>query len=268
MNFSVLMSLYNKEQSQHLEQCLESLSMQTVLPNEIIIVEDGPLNEKLHQTLGKWKPILPIKSISLKENVGLGRALNFGLEHCKFSLVARMDTDDICLPNRFERQIEIFTKFDVDICGSWVSEFDVSHNIISAYRKTPESHSRILATSKFKNPINHPSVMYRKSAVLSVGGYEHVLYFEDYHLWLKLIDKKYKFYNIQEPLLSMRAGLGQLSRRGGGDYARFELAFLKRISTENLVSKRYALVNAFVRVPIRMLPRKVLGKIYKVVRRS
>ncbi|WP_082930667.1 glycosyltransferase [Shewanella woodyi] len=264
--FSVLMSLYCKELPCFLEECLISIQGQTIQPNDIVIVEDGPLTIELYNMLDKWEGILPIKRVKLSVNVGLGKALNYGMEYCDFDIIARMDTDDICLPRRFEKQLQKFTNSDVDICGSWVSEFDVNCDALTSYRTLPETHDEILQFSRFKNPLNHPSVMYRKSVVLEVNGYENVLYFEDYHLWLKLMANGFKFYNIQEPLVSMRAGLGQLSRRGGFKYALLELEFLKRCSREGLMSKAQLMVNAITRFPIRLLPPKVLGKVYRFIR--
>lgn len=266
--FSVLMSLYEKESHIFFEQCLESLERQTLFPAEIVIVEDGPITSDLQKVLDFWRVRLPIVSLRLPKNVGLGRALNQGLNVCKYDIVARMDTDDICHPLRFEKQISTLKVIDVDICGSWVSEFETSCEIVTAFRRPPENHSEIVASSRLRNPLNHPSVMYRKSAVLNVGGYDDVLFFEDYHLWLKLIDRGYKFYNIQEPLVAMRAGIGQLSRRGGLNYARLEVDFLLRSSREGIMGKRHALRNTLIRFPLRVLPTKALGKIYKIIRQK
>lgn len=266
MKFSVLMSLYYKETVEHLDDCLNSILGQSMQPAEVIVVEDGPLTQELYNSLESWTKKIPLVRVQLPENVGLGKALNEGLRYCSYETVARMDTDDICHPSRFEKQVYMLSSKDIDICGSWVCEFEDSRDIITSYRRTPETHSEIVATSKFRNPLNHPAVMYRKSAVLDVGGYDSVLYFEDYHLWLKLILKGYKFYNIQEALVSMRAGNAQLSRRGGLNYARLEFAFLRRSSREGIMPKRYAVRNTLIRFPLRIMPTKALGKIYRIIR--
>lgn len=264
--FSLLISVYKNEKHNFLDECLHSILKQTVNPDQIVIVEDGPLTEQLHEVILKWKGILPIDSVYIKHNVGLGRALNAGLKHCKYEIIARMDSDDICLPSRFEKQISIINNHNIDICGSWVSEFEVNPNLTNSLRKVPETHSDIVSASKSKNPLNHPSVMYRKNVVLDVGGYDDVLFFEDYHLWLKLISRGYKFYNIQEPLIAMRAGIGQLSRRGGLNYALLEVSFFKRSSQEGIMRKNHAIKNSLIRLPLRILPKKILGKIYRIIR--
>lgn len=264
--FTVLMSIYYKELPSFLDECLYSIKRQTIVPDEIVVVEDGPLTSELYQTLGKWESILPIVRVSLAENVGLGMALNEGLKHCTFDIVARMDTDDVCYPQRFEQQLNVMQSGKVDICGSYVSEFETNPDNKTYLRSSMEKHEDIIRVSRFRNPMNHPAVMYRKSAVLDVGGYDHVLYFEDYHLWLKLIARNYKFYNIQEPLVAMRAGIGQLSRRGGMRYALLEFDFFKRNVSEGIMSKGDAIRNIIIRFPLRILPKKALGQIYKIVR--
>ncbi|WP_454442558.1 glycosyltransferase [Vibrio bathopelagicus] len=266
MKFSVLLSLYHKESSIFLDECLRSIESQTLLPNEIVIVEDGPLTNELYTSLDYWQKKLPITRVCLLENSGLGIALNKGLDHCSYDLVARMDTDDICMPTRFEKQISIFKTKKVDVCGSWISEFEYCYKSVLSHRILPECHVDIVKLSKLKNPLNHPSVMYRKSSVLSVGGYDDVLFFEDYHLWLKMIFNGCLFYNVQESLVLMRAGIGQLSRRGGFNYARLEIEFLRRCSRDKLMSKKLVLRNSLLRIPLRVLPTRALGKVYKIIR--
>lgn len=266
MSFSVLMSLYFKESATSLNECFKSIYDQTVNATEVVVVEDGPLTPELYELIELWKGKLPIVSVSLDVNLGLGKALNEGLKHCNFDIVARMDTDDICHPQRFEKQLNVMKSAQIDVCGSWVSEFHKTPTNYTALRMTEEEHGDIIRISRFRNPMNHPTVMYQKSAILDVGGYDNVLYFEDYHLWLKLIKRGYKFYNIQEPLVAMRAGIGQLSRRGGFRYAILEIDFFKRSSREGIMTKLDAFKNILIRFPLRILPTKALGKIYKIIR--
>lgn len=261
------MSLYIKEHPAYLEQCLNSIKEQTLIPDQIIIVEDGPLTKGLYCVLDNWESKLPIERVVLKENVGLGVALNHGLKHCSHNIVARMDTDDICYKDRFEKQVSLVARGDADICGSWVTEFEESIEIINSYRKLPEHNQDVVTAAKNRNPLNHPSVVYRKDAILGVGGYDDVRYFEDYHLWLKLIDKGFCFYNFQEPLVSMRAGNAQLSRRGGVEYAKFELSFFNICRNEGLMSTYDSLKNSVLRIPLRLMPRPMLGKVYRVLRK-
>lgn len=268
LNFSVLMSIYHKETSANLEQCLNSILTQTKLPSEIIIVEDGPLNDELYEELEKWESKLPITRIVLQENRGLGVALNVGLSHCSFELVARMDTDDLCLAERFEKQLNVFDNLDVDVCGSWISEFETNPDLINSIRMLPEFHEDLLLYSKFRNPINHPSVMFKLSKVINCGGYEDVRFFEDYYLWLKLLDSGSNFYNIQEPLVNMRAGISQLLRRSGLSYAKDEYKFLHRCWKSGFFSFFHFLRGCIFRVPVRIFPRALVGKIYLLNRNT
>jgi len=267
MHFSVLMSLYLKEKAEYFSMCLQSIYDQSVSATEVIIVEDGPLTSELYEVLDCWELKLPIKRIVLESNLGLGRALNEGLKHCTNDIVARMDTDDICDLTRFEKQLSIIMNNDIDVCGSWVSEFDKSPNVIESTRVLPEFHAEIEKFSYLKNPMNHPSVMYRIDKVKSVGGYDDVLFFEDYFLWLKLISSGAIFYNIQEPLVNMRAGLNQLSRRSGFSYATYEFKFLLKSWHFGFFSFFQFSRNTILRVPLRLFPSFILKRIYQVNRK-
>ena len=153
MNFSVLMSIYKNEKVEFFTRCMESIwNEQTIKPNEIILVIDGPLYDGLYESIGIWQDNLGevLRIIPLESNVGLGGALNIELTHCTNELVARMDTDDIALPERFEKQIAAFDSQNIDVCGSWVSEFNKEETLIESYRKLPENHEEILKFSKKK----------------------------------------------------------------------------------------------------------------------
>ena len=154
LKFSVLMSIYSKENPLFFERSIRSIWYdQSVRPSEIVLVIDGPLTGKLYDVIDKWREEIGclFKTIQLPKNVGLGRSLNSGLEYCRFGLIARMDTDDVSLPFRFEKQLSVFKRFNVDVCGSWVGEFVVNDNEIVSYRKVPEHHQEIVRYSKMRN---------------------------------------------------------------------------------------------------------------------
>ncbi len=170
MKFSILMSVYYKETPEYFNRAMYSIwDEQTVKPTEIILVQDGLLTDELYSAIADWRKNIgeAFKTIPLEKNVGLGDALNIGLKACSFDLVARMDTDDICFPDRFEKQLNVFKNSDVDICSSWVSEFDVDETKIVSYRKLPEKHEDIVKFAKKRSPVNHPAVMYKKLIVQS-----------------------------------------------------------------------------------------------------
>ena len=269
MNFSVLMSIYKKEEPKYFNRAMQSIwDEQTVKPDEIVLVQDGPLTDGLYKAIDEWKAKIGevFKTVPLEKNVGLGDALNAGIKHCSYELIARMDTDDISISNRFEKQLKAFENNDIDICSSWVSEFDSDENEIISYRKLPEKYNEIIVYSKMRNPINHPAVMYKKSIVEKAGGYKHMLWMEDYYLWARMLLSGAKFYNIQEPLVNMRAGYGQLERRGGFKYAIEEFKFLNKLKKIGYLTTIEYLKNILIKVPIRLLPKELLKSVYGLLR--
>jgi glycosyltransferase involved in cell wall biosynthesis len=267
--FSVLMSIYYKEKSEYFNRAMQSIwDEQSIKPNEIVLVQDGRLTRDLYEVINKWQEKLgdKLKVISLEQNMGLGDALNIGLQHCSYELVARMDTDDIAMPNRFEKQLKVFENDDIDICSSWVSEFENDEDNIVSYRKLPKENEEIYKYAKIRCPINHPAVMYKKSAVNKAGGYKAMMWFEDYYLWARMILNGAKFYNIQESLVNMRAGYGQLERRSGLKYALSEFRFMKVLYEIGFLHIFQFMQNSFLRFTARILPKTVVKKIYNIVR--
>ena len=167
MKFSVLLSVYCKESPIYFRESLNSILSQTLRPSEIILVEDGPLTEELDNEITRYLDLHPhLKVITLSINQGLGKALNEGLKHCSYDIVARMDTDDIAKPDRFEKQLAVFEKYsDIDVVGAWIDEFEDDISDVKSVRKLPELPDDIRQFAKRRNPINHPVVMFRKSAV-------------------------------------------------------------------------------------------------------
>ena len=274
MRFSVLMSIYYKEKPEHFNRAMQSIWYeQTVKPDEIVLVEDGELTNDLYSVINDWESKLGrvLKRVPLERSVKLGQALNIGLKECSYELVARMDTDDISLPYRFEKQLKVFEKDQtIDVCSGWVSEFVDDENVITSYRKVPENHEEIVKYAKFRCPVNHPAVMYKKSSVLNVGGYGEYQYYkiqqEDYHLWVRMILEGARFYNIQEPLVKMRFSDSMIKRRAGIYYAKSELRLLNEFKNLGFLTTGEYIKNIFLRVPIRLMPVRILKAIYKLSR--
>lgn len=266
MRFSVLMSLYAAEQPEFLRACLTSLVMQSQTADEIVVVLDGKLPENLMAVLREFQAALPLKTVPLAENVGLGHALNIGLQHCVFDWVFRMDTDDIALPERFALQCAFLQKHDdVVLLGGQILEFLDKPNLTHAARRVPCQSSEIKQFSQWRNPFNHMTVAYRKEVVLRVGGYIHHLYMEDYHLWLRLLAAGFQAANLPDNLVLARTGAGMLTRRRGWQYIKSEwqLFRLKRsLNRQSLMAGLYCLA---LRVVPRMLPEFLLKKIYQLI---
>lgn len=268
-DFSVLLSIYHKENPEYFNRAMRSIwDEQSMKPNEIILVLDGKLTDSLYVAIKKWQNKLGniLRTIQLEQNVGLGDALNEGIKHCNYELIARMDTDDIASFDRFKKQLKVFKNKDIDICSSWVGEFENDEENIISYRKIPEYHDDIFKYFKIRNAINHPSVMYKKKAVEQAGGYKKMVWFEDYYLWVRMILSGAKFYNIQEPLVNMRAGYGQLERRVGWEYAVEEFNFLKRLKVIEFLTWEEFFKSTCIRFIARILPKGFLKCIYKKIR--
>ena len=263
--FSVLLSIYYKERPDFLRQSLDSLFSQTLLPTEVVLVKDGPLTKTLDIIIEEYsKRYLQLKIVSLSVNQGLGKALNEGLKYCSYDLVVRMDTDDIAKPNRFEKQLKAFNnQSDIDIVSSWIDEFEGDTNHILSIRKLPEYHKEIYKFAKKRNPINHPAVMFRKSSVLTAGGYKHFPLFEDYYLWVRMLMNGAKFYNIQESLLYFRSSSDMFKRRGGINYALMELKFERELLRIKFIDKSIFIKNILIRFISRLIPNKLRTIIYK-----
>ena len=237
MKFSVLLSVYHKENPSYLRQSLESIENQTRQPDEIIMVKDGPLTDELESVLAEFeKRLSTLKTVSLSRNSGLGIALNEGLKHCSYDLVARMDTDDICKLDRFEKQIAVFEQHpEYDLVSAWIEELVDTTDNIRSVRALPELPEQIYEYGRKRCPVNHPVTMFRKSSVMHAGGYQHFPYLEDYYLWVRMLLAGYKGYNIQEPLLHMRAGSAMYSRRAGWGYVKSQANMFKFMKQQGFI---------------------------------
>ena len=268
--FSVLMSVYYKENPLFLHSALASIANQTILPNEIILVKDGKLGTELEQIIHEWEKKIGniLRIISLDKNRGLGQALNVGLEHCTYEWIARMDSDDIALPERFEKQFAYLVEnSDLDILGSWICEFDNDPAVCSRERRVPASHKHIVTFARYRNPLNHMTVVFRKGAVEEAGGYMPMNGFEDYFLWMRMLMKGKRFANLSEVLVKARTGQGMIARRQGWQYAKDELALEKAAYHLGFWSSTDVVKNFFIRFIPRLLPVFAVEKLYNLLRK-
>lgn len=267
--FSVLMSIYSKENPVFFDQAMLSITdRQSLKPNEIILVLDGELTQGLSAMVDKWNDkISALKVVPLDRNVGLGDALKIGLDNCSNDLVARMDTDDISHPDRFKIQVQYMKEnLDCDIVGSFVTEFDDDSDVIVSSRLVPVEHKEIVKSAQTRSPFNHPSVMYRKYSVIKAGNYKKFHGFEDYYLWVRMIMDGACCFNIDRPLVNMRAGYTMLSRRGGIGYAINEIKLQYKFLEIGFISNFIFMKNILMRTPTRLLPNVVRSYLYKIIR--
>lgn len=269
MNFSVLMSVYCKEQTEYLRQAFDSVFVQTLKANEVVLVEDGPLTKELDEVIEEYQQkYSELKVIKLAKNGGLGKALNEGLKHCSFDVVARMDTDDISKPERFEKQISFLEKHpEIDVVSSWIDEFVNNIDDVRSIRKLPETSEELYKFGKRRNPINHPVVIFRKDAVEKAGSYQHFPLFEDYYLWVRMLLNGSKFYNIQASLLFMRTNEEMFKRRGGWKYACDEVRFQTKMLNLGYINIFRYVLNVSVRFVTRIIPNDLRTKIYRIIRK-
>lgn len=270
MKFSVLISVYSKDDPGYLKEALNSIwDKQKLKPNEIVIVKDGFLNKNLNSVILKFSKNANTNIISLKENQGLGEALRIGLLNCKYNLIARMDADDISVPERFLKQINFLKKNPkFDVVGSNILEFSTSVLKPHGIRVVPERNFDIRNTHKIKNAVNHVSIMARKDKILKAGNYMPMLFFEDYFLWARMMMNGCVFHNLQECLVLVRTGNNMIGRRHGIHYIKQEIIFYKNLLDIAFINKFEFFRAIILRVPLRLLPNQLLSFFYKKVIRK
>ena len=270
--FSILISLYSREKVEYFDSCMQSIWIdQTIQPNEIILVLDGQIGEELSQGVTKWQKIIgkSLKVIPLNQNIGLGKALNKGLEYCSNEWVFRMDTDDICKPNRFEKQIQFIQSYpNVALFGGQIIEFNKDIEDSSGMKTVPISNNEIKKFAKKRCPFNHMTVAYKKSVIQELGGYQHHLFMEDYNLWLRVIGKGYEVANLSEVILYARVGNGMHARRKGIEYIKSEKQLLNLKKELGLQNPIHANILFLIRSAFRLMPSSLLGIIYNTFLRK
>ena len=267
MNFSVLMSVYIKEKPEYLDSCLLSLQQQSLPADEIVIVLDGPITEELKTILTNWKKKLPINLIPLERNVGLGKALNAGLNHCTHEWIFRMDTDDIAIKTRFEQQIQFITQNpNTVLVGGQIKEFSKSLDDENKFRTVPLNSSDIIKFAKKRNPFNHMTVAYRKTVVLELNGYQHHLFMEDYNLWLRVLERHQQVTNLPTILVQARTGDAMLSRRKGKEYLKSEWQLYKLKNELKIHKPLEGFIIFIMRSIPRVFPACLLAILYKTQR--
>ena len=269
--YSVLMSVYHKEKPEYLKQAIESIQTQTLSTNDFVLVCDGPLNEQPDGVIATNQQEMgeSLNVVRLAKNGGLGNALNEGIKHCKNELVARMDSDDIAYQDRCEKQMAVFNAHpEVSICSGIVEEFTTDPNTVDAKRVPPETNAEIVEFAKKRNPFNHPCVMYKKSAVEAVGSYQDFYLLEDYYLWLRMLMAGYQGYNIQEPLLHMRAGSDMYLRRGGWKYAKTQARLFKFMKKQGFIGEGQCIKSCVIRSGSALAPNWLRKFIFEKVLRK
>ncbi len=272
MNYSVLMSVYRKEQPEYLRAAVESMLNQTVPPSDFVIVCDGSLTEELDRVAEDFKHQAPelFQIIRLEENKGLGLALKEGLPYCREELVARMDTDDIAVSDRMEKQLRFLKEHpEISLVGGQIAEFEETPQHITRYRLVPEQQEEILQKLKFSNPVNHVTAVFRKEHVLQAGNYPHHPGFEDYHLWTNMLSLGYLLHNISDTCCFVRADAQMLKRRDGWGYFKNTVKMENLLLKKRMISLWQYLRNIVIRFGATvLLPHNLRGKLFSKLMRT
>lgn len=261
--YSVLMSLYIKEKPEYLRLAVDSMLNQTVKPDEIVIVEDGPLTDALYAVLDEYGD--KITRVRNEKNLGLGLALNLGLKVCRNELVARMDTDDISKPERCEVQLHYFEQHpETDIVGGDIAEFIGDESNIVGKRMVPQTNAEIREYMKKRCAFNHMSVMYKKTAVEAAGGYQDWFWNEDYYLWIRMWLNGAMFGNTGTVLVDVRVGEEMYQRRGGKKYFKSEKGLQDYMLEHNMIGFGTYVMNVSKRFVVqKILPNSARGWVFR-----
>ena len=270
--FSVIMSVYAGDKAEYLQEAIESIYANTLQPNEIVLVVDGPVGDDISRVIKKYENQWPenLKVIWLEDNKGLGNARCVAMDNASYEIIAAMDSDDICVPERFAKQIEYIKKHpEVCVVGGNIAEFiDTVSNVVGC-RVVPGENSKIYKYLKRRCPFNHVSVMFRKAAVESAGGYIDWHYNEDYYLWIRMAEKGYKFANLPEILVNVRVGKEMYQRRGGWKYFISEYKLQKYMLAKKIINPARFAWNVTLRFLLQvMFPNKLRGYIFQHFVRS
>ncbi len=272
MKYSVLMPVYDKEDPGYLHRAAVSMLEQTAVPDEFVLVCDGPLTEALEAEIAaltqRWQQLQVIR---LPERGGIANALAIGVVRCRNEWIARMDSDDIALPDRCAKQLALFendtaSAHPLALVSGTIAEFDRGR--ITGLRSLPCRYEEILAFAQKRNPMNHMAVMLRRSAVLAVGNYHPIRGAEDYELWVRLLQAGYRAENLPDVLVYARTDNGMIARRGGIAYARAALQLQKRFYRSGFLSRRQYLKNCTVRVLGSLMPGALRRMLYQRKLRS
>ncbi|KFI67202.1 Glycosyl transferase family 2 protein [Bifidobacterium magnum] len=285
--FSLLMSVYEGNTFHEFERAVQSGTIeQTLPPSQIVIVRDGPVGPKIQEfldtlasTIDVWfsiaepdTPVPEVTIVPLEENAGLAHALNKGLGYCNYDIVARADADDISLPERFATMMPYFVGVPegdprpVTVLGCAIQEFADEEEEPGQIRLLPAGGEELDTYARLQSPVHHPAVIYRKSAVLEVGGYpEDAGRFEDYLLWERLMMHNARFMNLPQPLVLYRADEQAYERRGGSQMSRDEVQLQRQFRKDGFITPMQYFRNVTMRSVYRLVPTKLRAKVYRSV---
>ena len=265
IKFSVSMCVYGKDDPAWFKTAVDSILEQTLKPDEVVLVVDGPVPQELDGVIRSYENVEGFKTVRREVNRGHGDARRIGLENCQYEYVALMDADDISVPDRFEKQMAVISADpSLAVVGGNINEFiDNIENVVGS-RVVPEKDADIKEYLRKRCPFNQVTVMFKKSAVEQAGGYIDWYCEEDYYLWLRLYLIDSKFANIPENLVNVRVGKEMYARRGGWKYFKSEAKLQKFMRQNRIIGLGRYLVNVTQRLIVQvLLPNKLRGWVFK-----
>ena len=266
LKLSLIIPVYIKTTKKNFIECFFSVINQKYLPKQILVCVDGPIKSSLKKYIILLKNKKKIDTFYKEQNIGLGKILREAVIKSRYNLIARLDSDDICLNNRFIIQYKFLKKNkDIVMIGGWIDE--VNKNKIIFKKVLPKSFREIKEYAIFRNPINHPTVMFRKDKILEVGNYEHQPFFEDYLLWIKLMNKNKKIVNLDHSFVKMNIDENFYKRRSGFIYYLMFVQFQLKVYALNFINAYQLTINIFLRL-ILILPFPFNKLLYKTILRN
>lgn len=270
MSLSALASVYAGTNSKEFEDCLDSLAAQTLPADEIVLVLDGPIASSVRDCIDRYSAILPIRLLEFTQNRGLGPALHDGLLACTHDLVARVDTDDRSLPARFETQVRFLQRTQtISVVGGMMRELRyIDSKNSSVIRPIPLDHDAICRVAQKRNPVNHPTVIFRKKDIIASGNYGNFRFFEDYELWARVILRGYRLANMDQVLVETTTDSDFFERRRGLFYVHGEIHLARRLYRLRFLSFLKFAQFIILRVPLRLVPVRILRFFYQTILRT
>ena len=267
IKFSVIIPVYFGDKASFFRKAINSIINQTLPPDEVIISIDGPISEDLREEIKDIKANKIFSILDQKINKGVGVARKEAIKIAKYDVIALMDSDDISLESRFEKQLKIISEAKAEVVGSWIEEFENIPNDLGSIRKLPTTHDEIYEFGKFRMPVNNVTLMFTKKAYVRVGGYSEQRNSEDWNLIARMLAKGIIFHNIPEVLVYARAGESMVTRRRSYSHFINELKVFPEMYSLKYINLFHLIANILIRVLLRVLPQKLTSLTYRKILR-
>ena len=268
LKLSVIMASYSGDNPEWLLIAGKSIFKQTRGPQELVIVLDGSVSSEHLFVVKQLSQLGTVVTIQLEKNLGPGLARHNAILASSHEIIAIMDSDDICRPERFENQLSILETGSTDVVGSWISEFELCPGDLNQLRKVPKEHKEILSFAKTRTPMNNVTAMFFKNAYIKAGGFGYMRANEDYDLYVRMLIAGARFHNVQKVLVDVRGGLSMSARRGDLSQLPHDIKMFYSMYQNRFISLSQAFFNISVRILLRALPNNIRKIFYQIFLRD